>query len=319
MNGRKVNLAFLTSIILYIACVFGIAFLFPKLLENLVLNNLICETIIALPGLLFLIFSKDKIPEFLHLKKIKIGTLLVIIPFTFFSMPLIILANLLSQFFVENEIAAAMEDFQIGEMPFLLLLFSVGIFGPFCEELVCRGVYYRGYRKSGSAFKAMILSSLLFALVHMNLNQAVYAFVMGMMAVLLVEATGSLWSSFFYHTLINSSQVFMMHVMLKANPSAYSESAEAMTMETMVFALGAYLIIVAVTLPIAWALLVWMSGHEGRRGVLPLIWIERKKKEDKLLTIPLIFAFILCIAMMLLPYLMSYLIQILYRYLAVIP
>ena len=313
MNGRKVNLAFLISIILYIACVFGIAFLFPKLLESIVTSNMICELLLALPGLLFLSFSENKIIEFLHFKKIKIGTLLVIIPFTFFSMPLIILANLLSQFLVENEVTAAMESSQVGEMPLLLLLYSVGIFAPFCEELVCRGVYYRGYRKSGSAFKAMILSSLLFALMHMNLNQAVYAFVMGVMAVLLVEATGSLWSSFLYHALINSSQVYMMHAMLKVNPSAYSEAAEAMTTETMVFALGAYLIIVAVTLPIAWALLVWMSGHEGRRGVLPLIWIERKKKEDKLLTIPLIFAFILCIAMMLWPYL----IQILYRYLAV--
>lgn len=311
MNGRKVNLAFLISIILYAACVFGIAFFLPGLVENMVLNNLICELILILPGFLFLLFSKDKIFEFLHLKKIKIGTLLVIIPFTFFSMPIVTLVNLLSQFFVENEAATAMEGYQIGEMSLLPLLFSVGIFGPFCEELVSRGIYYRGYRKSGSAFKAMLLSSLLFALVHMNVNQAMYAFVMGVMAVLLVEATGSLWSSFIYHALINSSQICIMHAMLKADPSAYSEAAEAMTMDAMVFALGGYLLITALTLPIAWALLVWMSGHEERRGVLPLIWKERKKKEDKLITIPLILALILCAAMMIWPWL----IQILYRYL----
>lgn len=305
MNGRKVNLAFLISIIVYIACVFGAACLFSPLMESIVFNNLLCESAIVLPGLVFALVTEQKPVEFLHFKKIRIGTLLALVPFTLFSMPVITLVNLISQFFVENEAASIMESYRIGSMPFLQLLFSVGIFGPFCEELICRGVYYRGYRKSGSVFKAMFLSALLFALVHMNINQAMYAFAMGVIAVLLVEATGSLWSSVIYHALINSSQVFLMYVMLKANPSAYSEAAGAMSTESMVFALGGYLIIVALTLPAAWALLVWMSGNEGRRGVLPSIWTERKKKEDKLVTVPLILAVILCVVMIVLPYIIQ--------------
>lgn len=308
MNSKKVNRSFLITIILYIGVIFGASYLFPAWIENLVFNNLLCESVIVLPGLLFLLFSKEKPVSFFHFKKIKAGTLLTIIPFTMFSMPVITLANVFSQLFVKNEAMAAMEDAKIAEMPFLLLLFSTGIFAPFCEELVCRGIYYRGYKKSGSGFKAMLLSAALFALLHMNLNQAAYAFVMGIMAVLLVEATGSLWSSVIYHTLINSSQVAMTYAMLKVNTSAYSEAAELVNTEMIVMMLAAYLVITAVTLPLAWALLIWMSGHEGRQGVLMRLWKERKKKEDKLVTVPLILAIILCLGIII----WSYVIQMFY-------
>lgn len=305
VNGKKVNLAFLISIILYLLVVFGAAYLFPALMSSIILNNLVCELVIVLPGLLLVIFLEKNLAGFLHFQKVKIGTLLVIVPFTLFSMPAISLVNLISQLFTENQSAAAMESYQIGSMPFWSLFLSVGIFGPFCEELICRGIYYRGYRKSGSAFKAMMLSSLLFALLHMNINQAMYAFVMGVMAVLLVEATGSLLSSILYHMLINSSQIFAMYRMLQANPSAYSEASAVINTESMIFMLAGYLVIVAITLPGAWGMLVWMCEHEGRRGTLPLIWKKRKEKEDKMLTIPLVIALILCLVMMILPYIIS--------------
>lgn len=302
MNSKKVNRSFLISIVLYIGMILGAAYLFPKIMENIALNNLLCELTIVLPGFLYMFFSKERVTEFLHLKKMKVSTLLAIIPFTMLSMPAITLTNLFSQFFVENEVMAAMESFQVVEMPFLQLLLSVGIFAPFCEEMICRGIYYRGYEKSGSAFKAMILSAILFALIHMNINQAMYAFAMGLLSVLLVEASGSLWSSVVYHMLINSSQVCMMYVILKANPFAYSEASGVLTTDAMIIALSGYLILAAVTLPLAWALLVWMSGNEGRRGVLAVFWKERKKKKDKLVTVSLISAIILCIAMIIGPY-----------------
>lgn len=339
MNGRKVNLAFLISVLLYIGCVFALPLLLPRLFSNLVVNNLICETVMVAPGLLFMLISKEKLSGFLHFKRMKPLTVLMIVPFTVFSMSVITLVNLLSQFFVENTSAAMMENYQVAEMPFFQVLFSVGIFAPFCEELACRGIFYRGYRKSGSAFYAMLLSALLFALMHMNINQAMYAFVMGIISVLLVEATGSLWSSVLYHGLINSSQIVLMYGMLRANPSAYSEAASALDTDMLVYALAGYLVITAVSLPIAWAILVWMSGHEGRRGVLLELWRERKsagrraappesreermaapegqaqqsvteKKKDKLVTVPLLLSLILCGAVMIFTAIAQWLIKL---------
>jgi hypothetical protein len=296
MNARKVNRAFLISMVLYTGCVFGLSRLLPGIFSNLILNNLICEGLMVIPGLLFAVFSGERLTQFLHLKKIRPGTALMMVPFTLLSMSVITLVNLLSQFFVDNTAAAMMEGYGAANLPAFQLLFSMGIFAPLCEETACRGVFYRGYRKNASAFGAMLLSALLFAIMHMNINQAMYAFVMGIIAVLVVEATGSLWASILYHGVINGSQVLLMYGMLRANPSAYSEAAAAVNADMLIYALAGYLIITAITLPVAWAMLVWMSGHEGRRGALSAIWKERKK--DKLVTVPLVLALILCALIM---------------------
>lgn len=297
MNSKKVNLAFLISVIVYVGGVFAISAFCPYILENVVLNNLICESMMVLPGFVVFLFSEKEKAEFLSFHRIKTGTLLAVIPFTLFSMPLISLANLLSQFFTTNRVIEAMETTDMGQIAFLPLLFSTGIFAPFCEELLCRGIYYRGYRKSGSAFQAMLLSALLFALIHMNVNQAIYAFLMGVLAVLLVEASGSLWASVFYHVLINSSQLFLMRIMMTANPDIYSDSATQLTNGTLAMAAGSFLIIAAIMAPFAWMILVWMSKNENRRGVLMEILEKRKEKKEKMISVPLVLAVLFCIIM----------------------
>lgn len=301
MNSRKVNLAFLLSVLLYIGMAWCAVFLMPKLFSDLTFNNLACELTILLPGLLFLLFSKEKVTEFLGFHKMKTGTALAIIPFTMFSMPVITLLNLISQFWVRNEAAAMMEGFQVTRLPLAVLLFSTGLLGPFCEEVICRGIYYRGYCRSGGRFWAMLLSALLFSLVHMNLNQAVYAFAVGVLAVLLTEATGSLWASVLYHGLINSSQTVLLYGALKLNPQAYTQTAEQVQAEGgLIYGVAGYLVLAAVTLPLAWALLVWMGEHEGRKGVLSSLWKERKREEkggkkERLVTLPLILGIAICV------------------------
>lgn len=298
MNSRKTSISFSIAVILYFACAFGMGILFRDAMNSLLWSNLTVEAAIVLPGILFALFSGEKLPQFLGFHKIKVTTLLAIIPFTMLSLPFISLLNLITQFWVENTAAGAMQEFGIAQMPFWQAWYVIGLFAPFCEEIACRGVFYRGYEKSWGKFRAMFLSAFLFALIHMNLNQAVYAFAMGIMAVLLVEATGSLWASVCYHALINSSQIALMYGVLSADATAYSDAADMLTNEVLVSGVTAYLVITAITLPFAWALLIWMSGNQERRGVLLSLWQDRKEKykKDNLAALILALTAILCIA-----------------------
>lgn len=298
MNSKKANWAFLITIIVYIALSYVIVICVPKVADSLFWSNFLCEIAVILPVMLFIFASKEKPIAFLEFHRIKPGSVLMIVLFTFLSMPLIMLLNLFSQFWVDNEVTLMIESMNMDQIPFGLLYLSIGIIAPIFEEIACRGAFYRSYRKSGSAFKAMILSAVIFALIHMNFNQAAYALAVGILAVLLVEATGSLWSSILYHGLINGSQVVLMYSTLKTDPEIYSESAALITNDFLIFALAVYLILTAVTLPLAWAVLVWLSEHEGRRGVLSGIWHGRKEKKDKMITVPYILALILCISIM---------------------
>ena len=209
MNGRKANLAFLITTICYIGLIYVLARFFPAVSESLILSNLLCELAVILPVMFFTVLSGEKLKSFLGFHKIKISTVLMIVLFTFLSLPALSLFNLISQLWVENEVAAMLES--QGQISFGALFLSVGVIAPVFEETACRGFYYRAYQRSGGAFKALFLSALLFALMHMNFNQAAYAFVMGMLAVLLVEAAGSLWAGILYHGLINGSQALVMY------------------------------------------------------------------------------------------------------------
>ena len=287
------------AVILYFACAFGIGIFFGDVMNSLLWSNLTVEAAIVLPGILFALFSGEKLPQFLGFQKMKVTTILLIIPFTMLSTPLITLLNLISQFWVENTATSMMQDYEIAQMPFWQAWYVIGLFAPFCEEVACRGVFYRGYEKSWGKFRAMFLSAFLFALMHMNINQAVYAFAMGIMAVLLVEATGSLWASVFYHALINGSQVAIMYVALSVNPTAYSDATEMINInDLLMYMVVAYLIITAITLPLAWALLICMSRNQGRKGILLALWRDRKVKykKDNLAVLILALTAILCIA-----------------------
>ena len=298
MNGKRANWAFLAEVLGYMVLAFGLTLFMPGIMGNLVLNNLICEVILSLPVLIVTVASKEKLVSFFGFHKMKISSVLMTVLFTFLSMPILTLFNLISQLWVENEVAPMMEELQIGQMPLGALLFSMSISAPVFEEITCRGAYYHAYRKSGSAVRAILMSSLIFAVSHMNFNQAAYAFVVGILAVLLVEATGSLWSSILYHALINGSQAILMYQVLKVNPDIYSEQADMVTRDFLLYGIGVYLLITAVTLPLAWAVLVWLGGNEGRRGVLSAIWHERKEKKGKIITVPFLLALLLALGMM---------------------
>lgn len=300
MNSRKANWAFLISVIGTIALSFVIAFCFPSLIDkmdNLFWSNLLSELVVILPVMIFLLASGEKPISFLEFHRIKPGSVLMIVLFTFLSYPFLVVLNLFSQFWVENEVTLMVESMNLEQLPFGILYLSLGIVAPVFEEMTCRGAFYRSYRKAGSAFKAMMLSAIIFAFFHMNFNQAAYALAMGILAVLLVEATGSLWSSVLYHGLINGSQAVLIYFTLKADPGVYSDMAP-LTNDYLILALAVYLILAAITLPLAWAVLVWLSEHEGRRGVLSAIWRGRKEKKDKMVTVPFVLALILCISVM---------------------
>lgn len=212
--------------------------------------------------------------------RVKISTLLMITLCTFLISPLVTVLNVLTMFFTDNAVAALEGD--IISTPFPMMLFMIGIFGPFCEEFVFRGVIYGSYRRNGqynnnmryqknhgNGISAVLLSAFLFGLMHMNFNQALYAFAIGIFLALLVEAAGSLWASAFCHMFFNSCQVVLMYVSESVLDSIYghavNEAAEQLSTQDLLAALSVYLVIAAVATPIAGCVIVWIAKNEGRQ------------------------------------------------------
>jgi hypothetical protein len=297
MNSKKVNWLFLTIIIINFAVVAFLLFMGSRISFDIVTNLLVSEGILFVPALAFLLLSGGGRNETLGFHKIKISTALMTILFTFLIMPLVTVLNTLSMFFAENAVASLQSEAM--EMPFPVMLFMIGIFGPFCEEFAFRGVIYGGYLKSGNELGAILLSALLFGLMHLNANQAIYAFAIGIALACLREATGSLLTPMICHMTFNSEQVCLMYLsdMLLSQMPELAESTQ-ITNETLLASLSVYLIVAAVMTPIAICVLVWIAKNEKREAALRQILASRREKKEYLVSIPLIIAVVLCLAYM---------------------
>lgn len=83
---------------------------------------------------------------------------------------------------------------------------TVAIAPAFAEEFLFRGVFYTNLRPFGKT-QAILISSLLFALMHQNIGQIFYTFVAGIAMALMYEMTGSIWCSVFFHLFNNELSV----------------------------------------------------------------------------------------------------------------
>lgn len=294
MNSKKTNWLFFVLILMHFLVLGILLALGEKISFGIVANCLVSELIILLPGIGFLLGTKGSRNEKLGFHRVRPTSLLMIILFTFLCIPLITVLNLFSMLFAENAVAAMETD--ILEVGFLGMLFLIGVFGPFCEEFVFRGLIYHGYKKSGNTLGAILLSSLLFGLMHLNINQAIYAFVIGILLALLVEATGSLWSSVFCHMVFNSGQVCLVFLADSLQMTETAEAPAALTADVLVLGMCVYLVLAAVMTPLAVCVLVWIAGNENRKEALRAIRKSGKEKKEYLVSIPLILAIVVCLS-----------------------
>lgn len=95
---------------------------------------------------------------------------------------------------------------------YVYLLLSVCIFAPFIEEFLYRGIILSGLLKKYSPLTSIILSSLIFAIVHMNLPQGINAFILGLFLSLVYYKTKNLYICIFMHFINNLCANFIIMI-----------------------------------------------------------------------------------------------------------
>ncbi|MHC4250747.1 MAG: lysostaphin resistance A-like protein [Planctomycetota bacterium] len=90
-----------------------------------------------------------------------------------------------------------------------MLLVALGVIAPVAEEVFFRGVLYAGLRKQLPVVPAVVLSSAAFAAAHMD-SMRLLAFVLGVVAALLIEFTGSLVPAILAHMGVNIGFVLFL-------------------------------------------------------------------------------------------------------------
>lgn len=221
---RKVNWMFLGLLLFYIAGSFGISYLnLIHPVSQIILDSL-GEILIFIPILIYLAITRERPAELIQHEPMHPLNYLLIVVLAYLSMPLMGLLNIFSTQVSENYVSQMLMDMM--KNPFAYNLFIVAILPCLVEEFVFRGILFHSYREKG-ILKAAFISGLLFGLLHLNLNQFSYGFVLGVAFALLVEATGTIWSSILFHFVINA------HSLVISTIFAFSPFIQEMEQEMM--------------------------------------------------------------------------------------
>lgn len=92
---------------------------------------------------------------------------------------------------------------------FFLQILTVSILPAVCEEFLHRGVLLRGLSKSVGVKSALIISSLLFGLMHLNITQFFYASILGLLIGFVSIVGKSIWPAIIIHFTNNFLNVYL--------------------------------------------------------------------------------------------------------------
>lgn len=91
--------------------------------------------------------------------------------------------------------------------PALIVYFiEISVLAPICEEAIFRGMIMQNLRRYGNFF-AVLVSSLMFGILHGNLEQTPFAFIVGIALGITVIETGSIFVSMLLHCCINTISI----------------------------------------------------------------------------------------------------------------
>lgn len=321
-----VNIVFLISTLITVA----VAFLpLNFLVERPALQIIFSQVILALPSVVYMIKYRLPYAEMVGLKKLKFADMALCILFGILIQPLLTLLNAVSMVFASN----TMSNFMLSlskEIPFPAALLLMAVLPAFLEESVYRGVFYREYSRV-NPWRAALLSGLLFGLMHGNINQFCYAAVMGIIFALLIEATGSILSTMLVHFWINAGSVVTIYLLPKVyqfmqnfynmyveynntemvemieatfgsmtlTPEEWMETtmsaseAVSLSLTDVLLLYGPQALVMGILAFLVYRKLARRSGNWER-----ICGFFRRKRSQKMVTVPLVIAMIVSIAFM---------------------
>jgi membrane protease YdiL (CAAX protease family) len=96
-------------------------------------------------------------------------------------------------------------------LKFLQALLLVAVLPAVFEEIMHRGVLLKGYQKEIGVKRALIYSSLLFGLMHLNVGQVFYATIMGALIGVTVIVSGSIFPAMIVHFINNAINIYLVY------------------------------------------------------------------------------------------------------------
>ncbi|MGN0394893.1 MAG: lysostaphin resistance A-like protein [Coprococcus sp.] len=277
----------------------SIIFMFTGVLSGIDVkfNIIISQSLIFVPTIIYLIITKRNIFDLLRLKKTN-WLMIIIVPVIAVAIePLTAVINALSMLFVDNQISDLSNEL-IKNNPFGISLLLMACCPAIVEETAYRGVILGSFEE-GNNLTAVIMSGVLFGIMHMNLNQMAYAMVLGIIFAFLLEATGSILSTMLAHFCINGISVSLSYIVNKVPVVNSQADNTLLTRKDLLNAISVYLPFAVVGTLVAAGLIFLLAVLNNRKEYFLGLFRKKEKVYDdepaKIVTPVLIIAMAVCI------------------------
>lgn len=163
-------------------------------------------------------------------KKPEWRTMFMSVPLTLTIYPIMLFSSVLLTFLLPKSTMVMTGDTEnmllnIGPVGGYLIL---AVMPAVVEELICRGFIYGVFRRR-DFFTAMLVTSFCFALLHGNLEQAVYTFIFSIFLCIIREMSGSIFPCMLMHMTLNSistTLIYFEDLIFKSSSSETIEQSE---------------------------------------------------------------------------------------------
>jgi membrane protease YdiL (CAAX protease family) len=178
------------------------------------------EAALLLPPWLIIIRSHRESWVHLGFRGFHPGYLLLASGLLFISLVINLLWSLLLAPFGLETQPEILPIFGGGRQGLILALVAGSLIAPLAEETFFRGFLFANLKEYHSPFKAMVTTSLLFALFHLTPTAFVPLFFLGCFLALLYHLSGSLLPSIFLHATMNTLALTLSYLMERLGPIA---------------------------------------------------------------------------------------------------
>ena len=137
-----------------------------------------------------------------------------VIAISVLAIPGMMLVSGITSLFVTNDVGEFLTEASGTGMPWWLMMLAVAVTPGVIEELVFRG-YVQSVTK-GTVRKVILLNGLFFSIIHFNLHQAPYTFLLGVLFAYMVYLTKNIWAGIISHFIVNGINVSFAHWAMNA-------------------------------------------------------------------------------------------------------
>ena len=217
MKNKKV---FYINLIYYL-CILVVAFIFAlgyfKIIKNEFLTSALIQGIVmfGIPTLMYSLFISKNIKQtfadfgFKRISGLVLGCSIALgfVLYLINGYVADIFYTILSFWGYDNTISVGLT---VGS-DLLIDLLLTAILPGICEEILHRGFYLRGCSKQGYTRYGLIFSSILFGLMHLNIQQFFYATIIGLLMGIVVIISDSIYPAIIIHFMNNALSVLFAY------------------------------------------------------------------------------------------------------------